>query len=56
MELLLCTNVIKPLYLMLVKCHEHLHPFVISFVDEFIIIIRIIVWIFLSVLQVQVNQ
>jgi hypothetical protein len=55
MELLLCKNMIKSLHLMLVKCHEHLHPFVISFANEDFYIIRIIVWIFLSILQVQVN-
>jgi hypothetical protein len=56
MELLLCKNMIKSLYLTLEKCHEHLHPFVISFVDEDFLIIRIVVWIFWSILQVQVNQ
>jgi hypothetical protein len=55
MELLLCKNMIKSLYLTLVKCHEHLRPFVISFVDEDFLIIRIVVCIFFSILQVQVN-
>jgi hypothetical protein len=56
MELLLCKNMIKSLYPTLVKCHEHLHSFVISFANEDFLIIRIIVWIFLNILQVQVNQ
>jgi len=56
MELLLCKNMIKFPYLTLVKCHEHVHPFVISFADEDFFFIRIIVWIFLTILQVQVNQ
>jgi hypothetical protein len=56
MELVLCKNMIKSLYPTLIKCHEHLHPFVISFVDEDFLIIRIVVWIFWSILQVQVNQ
>jgi hypothetical protein len=47
---------IKSLYLMLVKCHEHFYPFVISFANEVFIIIRIVVWIFLSISQVQGNQ
>jgi hypothetical protein len=41
---------------MLVKCHEHLHPFVKSFANVDSFFIRIIVWIFFSILQVQVNQ
>jgi hypothetical protein len=56
MELLLCKNMIKFPYLTLVKCHEHVHPFVISFADEDFFIIRIIVWIFLTILQVQVKR
>jgi hypothetical protein len=34
MELLLHKNMIKFVYLILVKCHEHLHLFVIRFVNE----------------------
>jgi len=49
---LLCKNMIKSLYPILVKCHEHLHSFEISFADEDFLIIKIVVWIFLSILQV----
>jgi hypothetical protein len=43
---------------MLVKCYEHLHPLIrldINYVDLDIFLIKIVVWIFLNILQVQAN-
>ncbi len=46
------------LYLMLVKCYEHLHPLVRldkNYADQ-IFLNKIVVWIFLNKLQTQMNQ
>jgi hypothetical protein len=48
----------KILYLMLVKCNEHLHPFIRldrNCVDQDILS-KITVWIFLNKLKTQVDQ
>jgi hypothetical protein len=45
----------KFLYPMLIKCHERLHPIMKSFVNEDNFFIKIVVWIFFSRLQEQVN-
>ncbi len=48
----------KFLYLMLVKCYEHLHPLIRSYINIMlakIFFIEIEVWTFFSKLQIQAN-